>query len=353
MKYKVSVIIPVYNAETFLKTAIESIINQTIGFENIELIIVNDNSTDSSKDIINDFADRHDNIMAIHLDKNSGLPGRPRNIGLDNATSDYIIFLDADDEYLPDAFELLYNTIEREKSDFVMGSHFHNNGSRQMKINIRHYCDDDSDVININPLKDQLNFNRTSHNHVAPWGKIFNRKMIEDNNIRFPEDTLAEDTYFYFKTLVNSKKVTLLPNSELYMYNIYESAKSTIHNHNMKAFNNYINGFSRVLDVLNEVPYSKRIPIATNVGNLLLIFTNLDKKDKPETVRRLYEFEKGLDELPVFDKKELKVLNDAILKKHFNTALMLSEIYKKLYNTNSIKQFYRKLTQIQTKHKYK
>lgn len=68
-----------------------------------------------------------------------------------------------------------------------------------MKIDILHYCDDTSDIININPLKDQLNFNRTSHNHVAPWGKIFNKKLINDNDIRFPEDTLAEDTYFYFK----------------------------------------------------------------------------------------------------------------------------------------------------------
>ena len=353
MNYKVSVIIPVYNAEKYLKTAIESVINQSLGFENIELIIVNDNSSDGSKGIIDDYADRYENIIAIHLDKNSGLPGRPRNIGIDNATSDYIIFLDADDEYLPDAFELLYNTIIAEKSDFVMGSHFHNNGQRQMKINIKHYCDDDSDVININPLKNQLNFNRTSHNHVAPWGKIFNRKLIEDNHIRFPEDTLAEDTYFYFKTLVNSKKVTLLPKSELYMYNIYESTKSTIHNHNMKAFNNYLNGFSKVMDVLNEVPYSKNIPLTTNIGNLLLIFTNLDKKDKPETTKRLHAFEMGLDETPVFDKKELKILNRAILNNNVRSAVMISEIYKKLYNTNSIKQFYRKLTQIQSKHKYK
>jgi len=286
MKYKVSVIIPVYNAEKYLKTAIDSVINQTIGFENIELIIVNDNSNDNSEQIIKEYSNKYDNIIDIHLDKNSGLPGKPRNIGIDNATADYIIFLDADDEYLPEAFELLYNTITHEESDFVMGSHFHNNGSRQMKIDILHYCDDTSDVININPLKDQLNFNRTSHNHVAPWGKIFNKKLINDNNIRFPEDTLAEDTYFYFKTLVNSTKVTLLPNNEIYMYNIYETSKSTIHNHNQKAFNNYLNGFGKVMDVLKVVPYSKRILLQSNIGNLLLIFTNLDKKDKKENVKK-------------------------------------------------------------------
>lgn len=342
MKYKVSVIIPVYNAENYLKTAIDSVINQSIGFENIELIIVNDNSNDNSQQIIKEFSNKYDNIIDIHLDKNSGLPGKPRNIGIDTATTDYIIFLDADDEYLPDAFELLYNTIISEESDFVMGSHFHNNGNRQMKIDILHYCDDSSDIININPLKDQLNFNRTSHNHVAPWGKIFNKKLINDNNIRFPEDTLAEDTYFYFKTLVNSTKVTLLPNNEIYMYNIYETSKSTIHNHNLKAFNNYLNGFSRVIDVLKVVPYSKRILLQSNIGNLLLIFTNLDKKDKKENAKKLYAFEKSLDEQVVFDKKELEILNKTILNKRFSIAIMISEVYKKLYNTNFIKQIYRK-----------
>jgi len=80
MKYKVSVIIPVYNAEKYLKTAIDSVINQTIGFENIELIIVNDNSNDNSEQIIKEYSNKYDNIIDIHLDKNSGLPGKPRNI---------------------------------------------------------------------------------------------------------------------------------------------------------------------------------------------------------------------------------------------------------------------------------
>lgn len=341
-QFKISVIMPVYNAEKYLKTAINSVINQTIGFENVELIIVNDNSTDNSKNIIKEYADKFENIIAIHLNKNSGLPGKPRNIGINQSSANYIMFLDADDEYLPNAFELLYNSITSENSDFVMGSHFHNNGNRKMKINILHYCDDNSDIININPLKNQHTFNMTSHNHVAPWGKIFNKKLINDNNIRFPEDTLAEDTYFYFKTLTNSEKVTLLPNNELYIYNIYESSKSTIHKHDLKAFYNYLNGFSKVMGVLKDISFSKHILLNSNIGNLLLIFTNLDKKYKKDNIVKLYEFEMSLDEKVTFEKKELQVLNQLILKKQFKLAILLSEVYKKLYNTNFIKQIYRK-----------
>ena len=105
MEYKVSVIIPVYNADKYLRTAIESVINQTIGFENIELIIVNDNSTDNSRRIIEEYSSKYDNIVDIHLEKNSGYPGKPRNVGIEIANAPYLIFLDADDEYLPEALK--------------------------------------------------------------------------------------------------------------------------------------------------------------------------------------------------------------------------------------------------------
>lgn len=90
MEYKVSVIIPVYNADKYLRTAIESVINQTIGFENIELIIVNDNSTDNSRNIIEEYSSKYENIVDIHLEKNSGYPGKPRNVGIERATAPYL-----------------------------------------------------------------------------------------------------------------------------------------------------------------------------------------------------------------------------------------------------------------------
>ena len=79
MDYKVSVIIPVYNAEKYLKNAIESVINQTIGFENIELILVDDNSTDESPKIILDYSEKYENIVSFLSNENHGLPGFGRN----------------------------------------------------------------------------------------------------------------------------------------------------------------------------------------------------------------------------------------------------------------------------------
>ena len=87
MNYKISIIIPIYNAQDTLKIAINSVINQTIGFENIELILVDDKSTDKSKDIINNYSNKYDNVKSIFLKENNGSPSKPRNIGIDNVTS--------------------------------------------------------------------------------------------------------------------------------------------------------------------------------------------------------------------------------------------------------------------------
>ena len=92
--YKISVIIPVYNAENTLKQAVNSVINQSIGFENIELILVDDNSNDNSRKIIQDYADKYGNVKAIFLRENSGSPSKPRNTGIDNATAPYLMFLE-------------------------------------------------------------------------------------------------------------------------------------------------------------------------------------------------------------------------------------------------------------------
>ena len=342
MKYKISAIIPVYNAEKYLKTAIESVISQTIGFENIELIIVDDKSADSSKEIIKSYSAKYPNIQPIFLDENSGLPGKPRNIGIENATADYLIFLDADDEYLPHAFETYYKTITKEKSDFVLGSHYWNMDGDKMKINILHECDDTSDVININPLLNEENFSRLTYYHVSPWGKIFNKELINSKNIRFLEDDLSEDAYFYYKTLINSKRATLLPNDILYIYNVYDSNQSTIHKHNLKTFNDFLNGFVKILALFNEIPYSKKNIINSSINSLLLLFSNLSKSEKKENIHKLYELEKSIDEEINLPQKELNILNNLILKQQYSRAILVSQGYSFFYNNKTIRNLYRK-----------
>lgn len=338
MSYKISVIIPVYNAEEDISNAIDSVIDQTFGFENIELILVDDASTDSSKDIIRNYQKKYDNIKLIGLKSNSGLPGKPRSLGIDYASSDYLVFLDSDDTYLKEAFEILYDVIQRENADFAIASHYINLDGDMVKANL---IPTEDEILSLNPLENQETFDKLSLNHfVAPWGKIFKKELITDNNIRFPEDSLCEDTYFYFKALINSQKVTLLPKNYLYIYNTFENKKTAIHGHDLKKFNNFLKGMTYTKELLHNLNLSINVFLVENIASLLLIFSNLNKSDKKEAILKVYEFEKDLDiQIP---RKEIAILNSFILKKHFSTAILISNFYSFLYNNNSIKNIYRK-----------
>lgn len=336
--YKISVIIPVYNADKDLTNAIDSVINQSIGFDNIELIIVDDASSDNSVKIIKDYQMNYENIKLIELTNNSGLPGKPRSKGIDYVTSDYIIFLDADDTYEKNAFEILFNTIEKEKSDFVISSHYMNFDGDMVKANL---ISTQKDIISFYPLENQEIFDKLSYNQlVAPWGKIFRKEFIINNNIHFPEDSLCEDAYFYFKALIHSKKVTILPKNYLYIYNTFENKKTAIHIHDDAKFNNFLKGMIYIIDLLKDIDLSINVFLAENIASLLLIFSNLDKKYKNEAIIKIYDFEKDLDiQIP---RKEINILNSFILKKHFNIAIIISNFYSFLYNNKTIKNVYRK-----------
>ena len=119
--YKVSIIMPVYNAQKYLTDSLESIVNQSIGVENLEVIIVNDASTDASKGIIDEYCKRHSNFKAIHLTENIGGAYGPRNVALEHVSADYVMFLDADDTFTPKACEVLYGEISKSDADVVFG----------------------------------------------------------------------------------------------------------------------------------------------------------------------------------------------------------------------------------------
>ena len=338
-KYLISVVVPFYNAENELKTSIDSVIGQTFGFENIELILVDDASTDNSCEIIKQYQKKYDNIKLFQLSENSGLPGKPRSMGTDFATSKYVVYLDCDDCYKKDAFKILYDAIEMEKSDFVIASHYMNLDGDVIKTTC---FSTDEDILSFNPLKNQEIFDKFSYNHlVAPWGKIYNREFISKNNIRFPEDSLCEDAYFYFGCLINSDKVTVLPKNYVYVYNTFDDKKTAIHGHDVVKFNNYLKGIRYIIDLLKNIDLSINVFLDENISSLLLIFSNLKKSDKKNTVLKIYEFEKDLD--VNISRKEIAVLNNCIMKKRFSLAILISGFYSGLYNNKFIKNFYRKI----------
>jgi len=115
----VSVIIPVWNVEPYLRECLESVVTQSIGLERLEVIAVDDGSTDASGALLDEYAERYPQVAVIH-EPNSGGPGRPRNVGLDRASGTYVFFLDADDYLGREALERLVAMAERNGTDIVL-----------------------------------------------------------------------------------------------------------------------------------------------------------------------------------------------------------------------------------------
>jgi glycosyltransferase involved in cell wall biosynthesis len=214
--YKISVIIPTFNSEKFLDKTIESVIKQTIGFENIELILIDDFSTDQTPIIIKDFVKKYDNIISYKLKEKAGAPGNARNIGIEKAKSKYLMFMDHDDLYPEKALEILYNKINGEEDSIVIG--------RYKTFGEANWVSDEwvKNEIIINSLDENTNF--ITINNI--WRMIFPKKLLQENNINFPEKMFAEDLAFMIETYLNANKIIFLPDY-VYCFRIQSNENSS------------------------------------------------------------------------------------------------------------------------------
>ena len=212
--YKISVIIPIYNDEKYLRNCIDHVVEQSIGFDNIQLILVDDNSKDNSYDIAKEYQEKYkDNIILEKLTANSGSGGKPRNVGIGKATGKYLMFSDADDFFSKDAFEVMYNAIEEKNADFIIS-------------NWQYASEDgtpwEKPVFDIGRFKNfKLDINDYDNSfyvmNSSMCNKIFNREFVEKNNIRCLEDVPGEDTYFSMSAFLDAKNVYYI-NNIIYYY---------------------------------------------------------------------------------------------------------------------------------------
>lgn len=205
----ISVIVPVYNVEKYIVRCIESIINQS--YKNLEIILVNDGSTDSSGKICDEYAADDKRIYVIH--KKNGGQSTARNAALDLAKGEYITFVDSDDYINTDFVKIMYETIIRFNADIVQCGYIRGTENTFPDIRINDNCK----VIDINTALS------TSIYDVVVWAKLYKRKVI--GTIRFPEGKVHEDEAVYYKFAYNSKKICILENK---MYYYYMSPNSTM-----------------------------------------------------------------------------------------------------------------------------
>ena len=328
-KYKISITIPTYNTGKFLHESIGSLIKQTIGFENIEILIVDDKSTDQyTIDLIKEYSEKFANVKAIFLDENSGFPGRPRNIGIENSTADYVMVMDHDDSYNPEALEKLYKNITHENADICICNfnQVFEEGTIPYKSTFT------QPTIKANNIKENPNLFTIP---AAIWTRLYNKKFLQKNNIKFPEGMLAEDVYVNTYTLLKAKGIIYLNNYYGYQYKIRdtEEDKSTIHIRNKKYIDAILNGFietSKIITQLEKDQYSDNIfkPHLTSwLYTIVLSNTNTEEKK--------YLYQKAT---PLYKKR---YIDDPYFKGKYNKLvkhIQNEEYDKALEETEKIKE---------------
>ncbi len=227
---KVSIIIPFFNVEDYLEECLNSVVSQTLN--DIEIILINDASTDNSRNVAESFAKKDKRIKIIDIKYRQG-QGHARNIGIDNAKGEYIGFVDSDDFIEKDMYSLLYEKAVQTDSDITM-------------CQVREYDDmngkySSSDYYSLACLglfvdsvfaaedtkNDLLNIN------VALWNKVYKREYLLNTGERFPEGYIYEDLPFFFGTYLPAKRLSIVWKS-LYNYRINRK------NSTMQHFNNKI-----------------------------------------------------------------------------------------------------------------
>lgn len=205
MKKLVSIIVPVFNVEKYLRQCLDSILGQT--FNQFEVIIVNDGSTDNSGAICQEYEARDNRI--VYLEKENEGVSEARNLGLDFATSEYIIFIDSDDWIEPTYVEVLYEKIEEYQADIVFENYtsFNDEDSNFYFHMSNDYYEEIYDNYSVMNL---LNDSRESKNAalIVPWAKIYRKEIL--NDLHFPLARTGEDALFNLKVFLKSEKIVYI-----------------------------------------------------------------------------------------------------------------------------------------------
>ena len=192
MKKDISIIVPVYNSEKYLNKCLDSLINQTK--KELEVIIINDGSTDKSEEIIKSYKDER---IVYFKNKNQGI-GITRNFGIEKAHGKYLMFIDSDDYIDLNACDILYKKAEKDNLDLVICNFYkvYDNGTEE-KVTLNSFKTTDlkhnPKLINIiNP---------------SPWNKLLKKELINKHTIRFVENKKYEDAPFFTHALKYSKRI--------------------------------------------------------------------------------------------------------------------------------------------------
>lgn len=199
---KVSVIIANYNNEPYLEKMFNSLVNQSIGLEKLQILFIDDKSTDNSAKIVQKYIQKYNSIEFYQLTKNTGGAHGPRNVGLINARGKYLVFLDADDWYDENALQYMSETLEKSSDDMGFFG-IVQSVNEKLSLKSRAYFFDGNKID-----RDIQELPAAFYEWLGPQGIMVRRKLIENNNLHFPSQRVADDVTFFYEAMRFSKKIT-------------------------------------------------------------------------------------------------------------------------------------------------
>lgn len=265
MKPLISVIVPVYNVEQYLRKCLDSVISQT--YTNLEIILVDDGSTDLGGRICDEYACQDNRITVIHK-VNGGL-GFARNSGLEICTGEYVMFVDSDDWLAAEAVQVLYDRIVADGSELAIGKHIeiYEDGSASEVWKIK-----ESKLLKSTDVLSQLYPKNILP--VAAWGKLYKRAIFD--NIRYTSVCIAEDLFLFPYIIEQCDKISI---STEVVYYYYQRPNSLIRQKSEKAKFDHAQVTLHIAQYLYENGYIQRAKewYATAVGRIIVIKSEEDR----------------------------------------------------------------------------
>ena len=260
----ISVIIPLYNAEKYIGECLDSILAQT--FQNFEVIVVDDCSTDSSYAIVKSYKEKFGKRLTLkRMEQNTGGGALPRNKGISLSRGEYIFFVDSDDSLIKTALEEMYTLAKRFNADLLhyIKSYTANDDGKIVNLNSnRTYGSLDKILVNVD-LKQRLNMIIKDGFWYAPWRYFIKRKLIVEHEIFFHKMTMFEDQIFIRSLLFYAKRVLIVPRA-VYIYR--QAINSVLHikreflNEIKLSLESTIVGLKLLANVMDKIEFFKANP---------------------------------------------------------------------------------------------
>ena len=263
----VSVIIPVYNSERFLPAALDSALASTLS--DIEIICIDDGSTDSSPDIIAAYQERDQRIR--YLTQDHQYAGAARNAGIKAAAGTYIHFLDSDDLVAPDAYSQWVHYIEQYQADVAECLYVNIDAETEKPLSSPTFVQMETlkhpRVVNI-----EKNPATLTYGNVVPWNKLYTRTFLVDNGILFDDLICAEDRSFYYEVIHTAKRIVRIPNRWL-SHRVNNAASLDGSTTRLKHFEVEMKSFERIWEIVKDAPEdTKRMTLEICIADSLYYY---------------------------------------------------------------------------------